>query len=87
MLLVTRWVVEREGNATSGRGFVEEDYFFLPSSSPVSSTARNAFCGMSTEPIDFIEIDAGMIAIVIGKSDIGQADFSRLIDPWLQQLL
>ena len=29
-------------------------YFFFPSSSPVSSTARNAFCGMSTWPIDFI---------------------------------
>ena len=29
-------------------------YFFFPSSSPVSSTARKAFCGMSTEPIDFI---------------------------------
>lgn len=28
--------------------------FFLPSSSPVSSTARNAFCGMSTEPMDFM---------------------------------
>jgi hypothetical protein len=29
-------------------------YFSFPFSSPVSSTAKNAFCGMSTWPIDFI---------------------------------
>ena len=33
---------------------LESGYFFLPSSSPVSKTARNAFCGISTDPIDFI---------------------------------
>ncbi len=39
--------------ATSGRGFMAS-YFFLPSSSPVSRTARKAFCGISTWPIDFM---------------------------------
>ena len=42
--------------AIGSRDFMENRcaYFFFPSSSPVSSTARNAFCGMSTWPIDFI---------------------------------
>ena len=42
----------------SRQGFIgmklSHAHFFFPSSSPVSSTARNAFWGMSTEPIDFI---------------------------------
>jgi hypothetical protein len=35
--------------------------------------------------VDFIEIDPGMIAIVIGKRDIGQPALPRTIDPRLKQ--
>ena len=35
------------------RGVIFDHYFF-PSDSPVSRIARNAFCGISTLPIDFI---------------------------------
>ena len=37
--------------------------------------------------VDFIEIDSGVIAIVIGKGDVGQPACARAIDPWLEKLL
>ena len=53
------WRNHRVGSRTPAirgdlRGRHTRPYFFLPSSSPVSRTARKAFCGMSTCPIDFI---------------------------------
>ena len=39
------------------------------------------------QPIDLVEIDAGMITIVIREGDITQADATRVIGPGLQQLL
>ncbi len=37
------------------------------------------------QTIDFIEVDSGMITIVIGKGDVDQTEFTRRIRPGLKQ--
>src|SRR4029450_11316057 len=37
------------------------------------------------QPIDFIEVDSGMITIVIGKGYVGQTELTRRIRPGLKQ--
>jgi hypothetical protein len=35
------------------------------------------------QPIEFVEIDSGMITVVIGESEIGDAPAPRRVNPWL----
>ena len=37
------------------------------------------------QTIDFIEVDSGVITIVIGKGYVGQTELTRRIRPWLKQ--
>ena len=39
------------------------------------------------EPIEFIEIDSRVIAVVIGEGDVAQARSAGAVDPRLQQRL
>ena len=57
--------------------------FFFPSSSPVSSTARNAFWGMSTEPIDFIRfLPAFCFTRLIRLRVLLSVAYVRGVAPW-----
>jgi len=35
------------------------------------------------QPIEFVEIDSGMITVVIGEGEIGDAPAPRRVNPWL----
>ena len=39
-----------------------------------------------TQSLDFLEIDAFVVTIVIGKGDVAQAPRPRGVDPGLQEL-
>ena len=40
-----------------------------------------------TQPVDLVEIDTAMIAIVIRQGDVAQANLARVVGPWLEQFL
>lgn len=40
-----------------------------------------------TQFVDFVEIDAGVVTVVIGKRDIRKSFRTRAIDPGLEQFL
>ena len=39
----------------------------------------------SSEFLDLVEIDPGVITIVVGESDVGQTAIAGAVDPWLKQ--
>ncbi len=79
----------------------EDEIEFVPVSFHPGTSSRRSFgiviqlnastdfyVGIATaQQFDLIEIDTGMIAIVIGKGDVNQPENARAIDPWLQQFL